>query len=841
MSRIKIKTFINTEFDFGGYKIFLDKYQYNVVTSDITKNLRIIACAGSGKTTTILCRIKYLLDKGVNSKRILLTTFNTDAAKTLKERLTKLLKKDPDMRIGTFDSISAYFYFKYFKIDGFVGVNEYVNLFMKYLNSDDGKNILDQYDYIFFDEFQDINDQQFSIIKKFYDNGSKIIAIGDDAQNIYQWRGSNIDYILNFDKTFENTITFKLENNYRSTPQIINLASAIIKNNSDQIEKEMLPNNPSGKKPIIIKYTSQIEQAKHIINKIKTLIKNNVKNDEIIIISRNNFGLKIFEEQLEINNRDSDLKLDYFAMINDNDKNTSKDYKNKICIATIHKIKGGEWEYVFIIDLDDKIFPSDCDDIGIQEERRLLYVAVTRAKLELEMSFYSKTICRFIGEIDKTLYDFPNMKSSYFNVSDKRSVQIKTMATELIQQLKNDQYDYMRSNKIIPDIKPIQEQIHTSNKIDNDIIKNNLQVDYGIYIDTYISRCFGLKNKKSAGLDNKIAKCLIYSLELDHMEYGLYIEGKVYNNLLLYGEKYLNLIETMYDWVHKKINNLTDLVIKIISKSKDLNIKPHEVYISKNGFLPSEFSNMMIDSYNNYISNKDIDNKDIYNISLCSNIYMHRRRLLYKDCYDVFNSNKKIYDDINIYCDKYYKNNIHIKLTSVDTTNMIAGELDMYDETLKKIVDFKTSTSPTLQIEWILQLLTYCALVRIYDNLQVDYVSIYNTLSGIEYVIDVTNWNKEHELLQILANTREEKITDIKNTNNKFSNNNKFNNNNKSTNNKFSNTNKYSMPKKKDKYSMPKKKDKYSTKNIDNTIPKDITLDFLDDDVINEYYKFKNK
>jgi superfamily I DNA/RNA helicase len=69
----------------------------------------------------------------INPKRILLTTFNIDAANILKDRLNVLLNKKSDVRIGTFDSIAAHFYFKYFKLDIFVGVNEYSNLLLKYL------------------------------------------------------------------------------------------------------------------------------------------------------------------------------------------------------------------------------------------------------------------------------------------------------------------------------------------------------------------------------------------------------------------------------------------------------------------------------------------------------------------------------------------------------------------------------------------------------------------------------------------------------------------------------------------------------------------------------------
>jgi hypothetical protein len=809
MKRIKVKTIINSnistniekskdiEFTINDKKINLDMYQKKIVYEDIDKNLRIIACAGSGKTTTILCKIKYMIDiLNVNPKRILLTTFNTDAALILKTRLKNLLKKDPEVRIGTFDSIAAHFYYKYFKTDanlksslddflpqkrdvniscsdnsksnnfGYVGVNEYSNLLLNYLNSVNKKNILDLYDYIFFDEFQDINNIQFEIIKKFTDNGSKIIAIGDDAQNIYQWRGSNISYILNFDTFFANTKTFKLENNYRSTPEIINLATSIIKNNSDQIDKNMLPNNPSGKKPLIIKYKNQTEQSLDIIDKIHKLTKENIKLDDIVVISRNNFGLKIFEEQLELYNRDNIEKkrIEYIALISDNDKNITKDYNNKLCLATIHKIKGCEWSYVFLIDLDDKIFPADCDDIGIQEERRLLYVAVTRAKHYLQLSFQSNNISRFIGEIDKDLYDFPNFKNIYFNINNQRSYQIKTKVTELIQLLNNEDYEYMRLNNIIPIFNPKEEEIHTNNIYNKEILANNLQSDYGIYIDTYISRMFGLLNNKSNGLENIIAKCTIYSLELNNYLYNIYLESKLSLHLIIYENDIIYKFEDIYNNVDKKkLEIIEDIIQRIINKAKKLNVNPSNIYVTKIGFLPDEFNNIMFESYNNFISTKEIENKDIYNISLCHNVYLNRKRLLYRDCFDMFDKNKKIYDDISIFCNKYCINKLEIKKIVTDKNRAIIGELDMYDYVNKKIIDFKTSLSKQIQIEWVLQLLTYASLIRLKAKLPVDVISIYNPISGIEYNIDIKKWNKENELLDLLVKTRTQKENKNKN------------------------------------------------------------------------------
>jgi phage/plasmid-associated DNA primase len=81
----------------------------------------------------------------------------------------------------------------------------------------------------------------------------------------------------------------------------------------------------------------------------------------------------------------------------------------------------------------------------------------------------------------------------------------------------------------------------------------------------------------------------------------------------------------------------------------------------------------------------------------------------------------------------------------------------MYDETEKKIIDFKTSTSQQIQIEWILQLLSYASLIRIHKKLPVEYISIYNPVSGIESIIDIKNWNKEKELLDYIKQIRDDR------------------------------------------------------------------------------------
>lgn len=111
--------------------------------------------------------------------------------------------------------------------------------------------------------------------------------------------------------------------------------------------------------------------------------------------------MKKLEEEFEKS------KLRYISLISDNDSTKIKIIPNHICLTTIHKAKGLEWDVVFLIDCDDSKFPSEIDPIAIEEERRLFYVGITRPKTYLEITFTSNVISRFVGELPSQLYHFP--------------------------------------------------------------------------------------------------------------------------------------------------------------------------------------------------------------------------------------------------------------------------------------------------------------------------------------------------------------------------------------------------------------------------------------------------
>jgi superfamily I DNA and RNA helicase len=124
------------EYFFDDIKIILDDEQYEVVKSNPYQNIRILAGAGSGKTTTILCRVKYLVDNHTTPNRILILTFNKDASENLKNRIIKLFGFKINIDIYTIDAYCCMLYYKYEKTKSFVSLSEYIiygrNIIMKY-------------------------------------------------------------------------------------------------------------------------------------------------------------------------------------------------------------------------------------------------------------------------------------------------------------------------------------------------------------------------------------------------------------------------------------------------------------------------------------------------------------------------------------------------------------------------------------------------------------------------------------------------------------------------------------------------------------------------------------
>ena len=156
-----------------------------------------------------------------------------------------------------------------------------------------------KFEYILVDEYQDTNYCQYLILKRLAANNENICVVGDDAQSIYAFRGANIQNILNFRKDYPDHQVFKLEQNYRSTQNIVNAANSIIVNNKDQIFKKIWTQNDEGVKLRLIRAKSDTEEGTLVANAIFELKMNRqLANSAFAILYRTNAQSRAFEESL---------------------------------------------------------------------------------------------------------------------------------------------------------------------------------------------------------------------------------------------------------------------------------------------------------------------------------------------------------------------------------------------------------------------------------------------------------------------------------------------------------------------------------------------------------------
>ena len=156
-----------------------------------------------------------------------------------------------------------------------------------------------RFQYILVDEYQDTNYAQYMIIKKLAAAHQNICVVGDDAQSIYAFRGANIQNILNCKRDYPTSRVVKLEQNYRSTQNIVNAANAIIKNNKDQLFKEVWTSNEEGDRISIVQSASDNEEAQFVANTISDYKVNyHVDNNQFAILYRTNAQSRALEEAL---------------------------------------------------------------------------------------------------------------------------------------------------------------------------------------------------------------------------------------------------------------------------------------------------------------------------------------------------------------------------------------------------------------------------------------------------------------------------------------------------------------------------------------------------------------
>lgn len=153
-----------------------------------------------------------------------------------------------------------------------------------------------RYQYIMVDEYQDTNELQYKLLKKLCTVHNNLCVVGDDDQSIYGWRGANIKNILNFSETFEGAMTIKLEENYRSTSEILEHANNLIDHNRDRLGKELRSVRGKGEAVKLYESNDENDETRKIAEDVKKLLMNGVHAGEIAILYRVNALSRALEE-----------------------------------------------------------------------------------------------------------------------------------------------------------------------------------------------------------------------------------------------------------------------------------------------------------------------------------------------------------------------------------------------------------------------------------------------------------------------------------------------------------------------------------------------------------------
>ena len=253
----------------------------------------------------------------------------------------------------------------------------------------------DKYKCILVDEFQDVSPAEVRLIKHLFTDDSDLFCVGDDWQSIYGFRGSDVNFIINFSKYFPDSKVIKLKYNFRSSENIVNVGNEVIKNNKNKIEKEVLSLKKSDQKVVLFKSNSESDTLDFLQEKISFHIdqKSGVAPQDIMVLGR---------------------RREHFTGIQAGLNNS------KVRFSTIHKSKGLEAKVVFITGLkhgrggfpdtwlSDSIFQvikKTDTDLLLEEERRLFYVAVTRAKDCLYLITENENQSQFIDELPDSFVD----------------------------------------------------------------------------------------------------------------------------------------------------------------------------------------------------------------------------------------------------------------------------------------------------------------------------------------------------------------------------------------------------------------------------------------------------
>jgi superfamily I DNA/RNA helicase len=270
--------------------------------------------------------------------------------------------------------------------------------------------IIPEFDHILIDEYQDINSTQIKLIDTL--KTKNLFCVGDPRQSIYGWRGSDIKYILNFEEKHPKSEIITLQKNYRSEENLVKLINTSIQHMK---LPDLKPNLKPQKNIYLKKLQTEEQEYQYITNKIK---QTKTPNKEIFVLARTNKQLNKISEYLK------KQKIKHITRSNEIQKTKKTPQKNTVTLATIHAIKGMEAEEVFITGCNNLNFPCKGSEHPVismvkideydkeEEERRIFYVAISRAKKTLHLTYSGKNPTYFINtKMKKIIENKPQEKN----------------------------------------------------------------------------------------------------------------------------------------------------------------------------------------------------------------------------------------------------------------------------------------------------------------------------------------------------------------------------------------------------------------------------------------------
>lgn len=716
-----------------------------VIESKTHNNTRIIACAGAGKTKTMVERVLFMIENMYcNPDEFVIVTFTKNAAKELIKRLNdgidSLFMNIVDKRLDAGgDSRTNYaelLKFKYDQLGTFHALaRRTLNQFPNYLNDKlgcvfnidelqyhflnllkDNKELLKN-KHIFVDEFQDLNQVQYDIVKELGSRSLSLTVVGDDDQNIYSFRKSSVKFMYDFETDFKDVKTYFLSTNYRCSPTIVDLANAVLQSAKQSTTGDnalsFKPPIKSGveefsmgdveyPKPILINSSIVYESIKIICNQIKTLIDGGVKGKNICILSRNNYIL--FDVQTKLIQKG--IKTLFYSGEDDYSKNHSKKLiENSVVLSSIHSSKGLEWDYVFLLGLHGKYFPSHLEK-DLLSEYRLMYVAVTRARNYL-------TVC---------------------NSSDEPSIFITNL-------------DYKRYFKVVGKQMSLTYKLSEAKKTDvfwEGVTNRIRMLDGNDYIQL---KQTVIKNKYLEMLLNPVPPATIYDVDNKEFPYYSFIaENQIESE---FGQ-YLDLLarrmvaeQSNYNpelFKDESVESCLEGKVKNIPKEFTAKIKKcYEIYQN-----PKKKSLEIIDS--------------IFYLSCCSSIMRGKQYVLYiaityQDLMKYNEMYKQMESQIKRLLtlgDKQVTSSTHVKFAPLNSVRGMRGIIDLLID--DSIIDFKNTLydTKTCRIEYFIQVLTYASLYFLSTGKKINKVGIYNIIADCIFFVDISDWHYEQELINHL-------------------------------------------------------------------------------------------